>query len=73
MGMLCRILNCVTFDGHRTYMIDKLIKNMIPLREKMLETFDELINTEIKFPPETIENIFTYFITLGGLSLESNV
>ena len=73
MGMLCRILNCVTFDGHRTYMIDKLIKNMIPLREKMLETFDELKNTEIKFPSETIENIFTYFITLGGLSLENLV
>ena len=46
---------------------------MIPLREKMLETFDELKNTEIKFPSETIENIFTYFITLGGLSLENLV
>ena len=76
IGMLCRILNCVTFDGHRTYIIDKLIKNMIPLRQKILETFDELKelkNTELKFPVETLENIFSYFITLGSFSFENIV
>ena len=76
IGMLCRILNCVTFDGHRTYMVDKLIKNMIPLRQRILETLDEfkeLKNTELKFPSETIENIFTYFINLGSFSFENIV
>ena len=76
IGMLCRILNCVTFDGHRTYMVDKLIKNMIPLRQRILETLDEfkeLKNTELKFPSETIENIFTYFIALGSFSFENIV
>ena len=76
IGMLCRILNCVTFDGHHTYMVDKLIKNMIPLRQRILETLDEfkeLKNTELKFPSETIENIFTYFIALGSFSFENIV
>ena len=76
IGILCRILNCVTFEGHRTYIIDKLIKNMIPLRQKILETFDELKelkNTELKFPVETLENIFSYFITLGSFSFENIV
>ena len=76
IGMLCRILNCVTFEGHRTYIIDKLIKNMIPLRQRILETFDELKelkNTELKFPVETLENIFSYFITLGSFSFENIV
>jgi len=76
IGMLCRILNCVTFDGHRTYVVDKLIKNMIPLRQRILETLDELKelkNTELKFPSETIENIFTYFIALGSFSFENIV
>ena len=73
IGILCRILNCVTFDGHRTYMIDKLIKNMIPLRQKILETLDEIKemkNSELRFPAETIENIFVYFITLGNFSFD---
>ena len=76
IGILCRILNCVTFNGHRTYIIDKLIKNMIPLRQKILETFDELKeikNSELKFPFETLENIFSYFITLGSFSFENIV
>ena len=76
IGILCRILNCVTFEGHRTYIIDKLIKNMIPLRQRILETFDELKelkNTELKFPVETLENIFSYFITLGSFSFENIV
>ena len=49
---------------------------MIPLRQKILETFDELKelkNTELKFPVETLENIFSYFITLGSFSFENIV
>ena len=74
IGMLCRILNCVTFDGHRTYIIDKLIKNMIPLTQRILDTFNyflELKNPDLKFPSETIENIFAYFQTLGAFSFDN--
>jgi hypothetical protein len=41
IGILCRILNCVTFQGHRTYIIDKLIKNMTPLSQKIIESMNE--------------------------------
>ena len=74
IGMLCRILNCVTFDGHRTYIIDKLIKNMVPLTQRILDTFNyflELKNPDLKFPSETIENIFAYFQTLGAFSFDN--
>ena len=74
IGMLCRILNCVTFDGHRTYIIDKLIKNMMPLTQRILDTFNyflELKNPDLKFPSETIENIFAYFQTLGAFSFDN--
>ena len=73
IGILCRILNCVTFEGHRTYIIDKLIKNMMTLSQRILETinyFCGLQNSELKFPSETIENIFAYFKDLGVFSFE---
>ena len=74
IGMLCRILNCVTFDGHKTYIIDKLIKNMMPLTQRILDTlnyFIELKNPDLKFPAETIENIFVYFQSLGAFSFDN--
>ena len=74
IGMLCRILNCVTFDGHKTYIIDKLIKNMMPLTQRILDTlnyFIELKNPDLKFPAETIENIFAYFQSLGAFSFDN--
>ena len=73
IGMLCRILNCVTLEGHRTYIIDKLIKNMMPLSQRILDTLNYccgLQNLEFKFPSETIENIFVYFKDLGIFSFE---
>ena len=73
IGMLCRILNCVTFEGHRTYIIDKLIKNMMPLSQRILDTINYFCgsqNSELKFPSETIENIFAYFKDLGVFSFE---
>ena len=74
IGMLCRILNCVTFDGHKTYIIDKLIKNMMPLTQRILDTLNYLIelkNPDLKFPAETIENIFAYFQSLGAFSFDN--
>ena len=74
IGMLCRILNCVTFEGHKTYMIDKLIKNMGALSQRILDTlnyFIELQNSELKFPAETIENIYAYCKTLKVFSFEN--
>ena len=73
IGMLCRILNCVTLEGHKTYIIDKLIKNMMPLSQRILDTFNYFCgfqNSELKFPAETIENIFGYFKALGVFSFE---
>jgi hypothetical protein len=73
IGMLCRILNCVTFEGHRTYIIDKLIKNMMPLSQRILDTINYFCgsqNSELKFPSETIENIFAYLKELGVFSFE---
>ena len=74
IGMLCKILNCVTFDCHRTYIIDKLIKNMVPLSQRIFDTLSyllELKNPDIKFPAETIENIVSYFKTLGAFPFEN--
>ena len=73
IGMLCRILNCVTLEGHKTYIIDKLIKNMMTLSQRILDTFNYFCgfqNSELKFPAETIENIFGYFKALGVFSFE---
>ena len=74
IGILCKILNCVTIEGNRTYIIDKLIKNMIPISQRILDTlnfFIELQNNELKLSAETIENIFSYFKTIGAFSLET--
>ena len=76
IGFLCKILDCVTIRGSRTYIIDKLIKNNIPLGQRILDTFNlfiELQNDELKFESETIENIFCYFSTLGVFTLEKIV
>ena len=73
IGLFCKILNCVTIEGNRTYIIDKLIKNMIPISERILDTLNYLIelqNSELKLSAETIENIFSYFKTIGAFSLE---
>ena len=74
IGIFCKILNCVTIEGNRTYIIDKLIKNMIPLAQRILDTlnyFIELQNSELKLSAETIANIFSYFKTIGAFSLEN--
>ena len=74
IGIFCKILNCVTIEGNRTYIIDKLIKNMIPISQRILDTlnyFIELQNRELKLSAETIENIFSYFKTIGSFSLEN--
>ena len=73
IGMLCRILNCVTLEGHKTYIIDKLIKNMVTLSQRILDTFNYFCgfqNSELKLPAETIENMFGYFKALGVFSFE---
>ena len=74
IGMLCRILNSITFEGHRTYIIDKLIKNMSTLCLRILDSLNyiiELQNPEIKFPAEIIENIYAYIKSLGIFSFEN--
>ena len=76
IGFLCKILDCVTIRGSRTYTIDKLIKNNIPLGQRILDSFNlfiELQNDELKFESETIRNIFGYFNTLGVFTLEKIV
>ena len=76
IGFLCKILDCVTIRGSRTYTIDKLIKNNIPLGQRILDSFNlfiELQNDELKFESETIGNIFGYFNTLGVFTLEKIV
>lgn len=73
IGILCRILNCVTFQGQGDYIID-IIKKMSQLSQKILEImneFAEINNPELKFPAETIENIYCYFISLGAFSYET--
>ena len=74
IGLCSKILNNVTIEGNRTYIIDKLIKNMIPVSQRILDTFNyfiELQNSELKISVETIENIFSYFKTIGVFSFEN--
>ena len=73
IGIFCKILDCVTVEGSRTYIIDKLIKNMKPLCENILnDCLVELLNNdELKLSAESIENIFLYFKTIGVFSLEN--
>ena len=63
----------MTVEGSRTYIIDKLIKNMKPLCENILnDCLVELLNNdELKLSAESIENIFLYFKTIGVFSLEN--
>jgi len=73
IGIFCKILNCVTIEGDRTYIIDELIKNMVPLSQRILNIlnyFVELQNSELKLSGETIENIFLYLKTIEAFSLE---
>lgn len=73
IGILCKILDCVTIEGNKTYIIDKLIKNTKTLCEKILN--DCLLelqnNNDLKFSTETIENIFSYFRKIGVFSFEN--
>ena len=74
IGIFCKILNSVTIEGNRTYIIDKLIKNMVPIGQRILETFNyfiELQNKELKLCSETIENIFEYFNNIGVFSFDN--
>lgn len=72
IGFFCKILDCVTMEGNRTYLIDKLIKGMVPICQKILETINSLPqNNELKFSSETIENILGYLKTIGVFSLEN--
>ena len=74
IGIFCKILNSVTIEGNRTYIIDKLIKNMVPIGQRILETFNyfiELQNKELKLCSETVENIFEYFNNIGVFSFDN--
>ena len=74
IGFSCKILHCLTIKGSRTYIIDKLIKNNIPLGQRILDSFNlfiELQNNELKFSSETMGNIFGYFKTIGVFTLEN--
>ena len=74
IGFICKILNAVTIEGNRTYTLDNLIKNMLPICKRILESFNyfiELQNNELKISIETLENIFGYFVTIGVFSTEN--
>ena len=74
IGFICKILNSITIEGNRTYILDNIIKNMLPICRKILETFNyfiELQNNELKISSETLENILGFFITIGVFSLEN--
>ena len=73
IGFCSKILNSVTIEGNRTYIIDKLIKNMIPISQRILDTFNyfnKLQINELKISAETMENIFSYFKIIGAFSSE---
>ena len=74
IGLLCKILNSVTIEGNKTYILDKLIKNMIPVCQRISDTFNyfiELQNSDLKICGETMENIFAYFKTIGVFSIDN--
>jgi hypothetical protein len=74
IGFCSKILNSITIEGSRTYLIDKLIKNMIPISQRILDTFkyfNELKNNELKISAETMDNIFSYFKKIGSFSFEN--
>ena len=73
IGILCKILDCVTVEGNRTYIIDKLIKNMKPLCENIFNDYliESLNYEDLKLSAETIRNIFSYFKKIDAFSLDN--
>lgn len=63
IGIICKILNSLTEEGGRTYSLDNLVKNMIEPLQKILASFNEIMELKIVgllFNIESIKYIFEY-------------
>lgn len=71
IGCICKIIDSFTIRGHRTYNIDKIIKNLIPISRKILNVlFSKINNENIILSIETISNIINFIDAIDSFDNE---
>lgn len=71
IGAICKILDSFIYRGHRTYNVDKIIKNLIPLCQKLIILLSTKINDSgFNLSTESIQNIVCLFQATNCLDTE---
>lgn len=71
LGAICKILDSFIYRGHRTYNVDKIIKNLIPLCQKIIILLSTKINDiDYNLSTESIQNILFFFQATNCLDTE---
>ena len=71
IGCICKIIDSFTIRGHRTYNIDKIIKNLIPISRKILNLLITKIDNEnLVLSLETISNIINFTNSIDSFDNE---
>ena len=71
VGCICKIIDSFIIIGHRTYNIDKIIKNLIPISRKILNLLITKIDNEnLILSLETISNIINFTNSIDSFDNE---
>ncbi len=71
IGCICKIIDSFITKGHRTYNVDKIIKNLIPISRKILNLLITKIDNEnLVLSLETISNIINFTNSIDSFDNE---
>ena len=71
IGCICKIIDSFIIKGHRTYNVDKIIKNLIPISRKILNLLITKIDNEnLVLSLETISNIINFTNSIDSFDNE---
>ena len=72
ISAVCKIIDAFTNRGHRTYSIDKIVKNMIPIGRKLIGLLMLKVNeSDFELPPEAVGNIVGFLQAINCLDTEN--
>ena len=72
ISAICKIIDTFTNRGHRTYSIDKIVKNLIPIGRKLIGLLMLKVNeSDFDLPPEAVSNIIGFLQAINCLDTEN--
>lgn len=72
ISAICKIIDAFTNRGHRTYNIDKIIKNLIPTGRKLIGLLMLKVNeSDFDLSPEAVNNIIGFLQATNCLDTEN--